>query len=196
MAFPLFIKRVIKHDLRNQFQRKRKEFSLNKKKKTFDKQIIDKLEKLPEFKNAKSIFLYCSKKDEIQTFSIIKEYINKKDIILAKTNAKNHSMQLYHVENLQHLKKGNFNLTEPDTSKCKKAKYNEIDLAVIPGIVFDRTGHRIGFGKGYYDKLLKQIETLKIGLCYEFQLIEGIPALSHDVQVEKIVTEQKTYSFL
>ena len=66
------------------------------------------------------------------------------------------------------------------------------DLAVVPGIAFDHLGHRIGFGKGYYDKLLAAKDSPKIGLAYNFQVVEPFEPLPHDVAMDLIITENET----
>ena len=65
----------------------------------------------------------------------------------------------------------------------------KIDVVIVPGIAFDRNGHRIGFGCGYYDDFLKRArQAKKIALAYDFQIVDFIPAETHDVRVDVIVT--------
>ena len=66
---------------------------------------------------------------------------------------------------------------------------DEIDLAVIPGVAFDRYGHRLGRGKGYYDRLLPQIPAPKVGICFPFQLIEEVPAEAFDFRMDTIIAQ-------
>ena len=65
----------------------------------------------------------------------------------------------------------------------------DIDLAVIPGMAFDRDGHRLGRGKGFYDKLLPGIKCRKIGLCFSFQLADSVPIEPHDIVMDMVLTD-------
>lgn len=72
---------------------------------------------------------------------------------------------------------------------------NDFDLVFMPGVVFDGYGYRVGFGKGYYDRFLKKVTGVKVGLCYEFQLIDKIENDDYDVPVDILITEKKIYEF-
>ena len=67
----------------------------------------------------------------------------------------------------------------------------KFDLCIVPGVAFDKTGHRIGFGGGYFDRLLKKTRAATIGLAYEFQIIDKVPVTAYDVAVDYIVTEKR-----
>ena len=75
--------------------------------------------------------------------------------------------------------------------QIKKISIDEVDLIIVPGVGFDSCGNRIGHGKGYYDKLLKNSKASTIGLAFEFQVIEKIPSEKHDVSIDMIVTEKR-----
>lgn len=66
--------------------------------------------------------------------------------------------------------------------------YTEIDLVVVPGVAFDANGHRLGRGKGYYDKLLPHIPAPKMGICFPFQLVEEVPAEAFDICMDAVIT--------
>ena len=68
-----------------------------------------------------------------------------------------------------------------------------IDLVVVPGIAFDRRGHRIGFGGGYYDRFLADLQAVKLGLCYDDLVLQEIPNESHDVPMDIVVAQTATY---
>ena len=68
--------------------------------------------------------------------------------------------------------------------------YNQIDVALIPGVAFDAQGHRLGRGKGYYDRFLRALGTVPlhtIGVCFEFQNVENVPIERHDVSVDIVI---------
>jgi 5-formyltetrahydrofolate cyclo-ligase len=77
---------------------------------------------------------------------------------------------------------------EPTGELFPVESYHEIDLAVIPGVAFDRLGARLGRGKGYYDRLLSQMpNAYKIGICFPFQLLERLPSEPHDVLMNEVI---------
>ncbi len=91
------------------------------------------------------------------------------------------------------LKKGNFGIPEP-THPVFAPK--EIDLILVPGVAFDRAGHRIGRGGGFYDRLLPQYRAVRVGSCFDFQCLEEtIPSEEHDVQMDYLVTETQILKF-
>src|SRR3989338_3616519 len=94
---------------------------------------------------------------------------------------------------LKEFKPKTFGILEPKESYQREFNPDKLDIVIVPGIAFDKNGHRIGYGYGYYDRFLKTIrkETLKIGLAYDFQLIEKIPEERHDVPVDIILTEKE-----
>jgi 5-formyltetrahydrofolate cyclo-ligase len=91
------------------------------------------------------------------------------------------------------LKKGRFGVAEPATPVFAAA--DEIDLIIVPGVAFDRTGGRVGRGGGFYDRLLPQYKAVRAGICFDFQCLETVPAEAHDVQVDWLVTELKILKF-
>ncbi|MDE6243728.1 MAG: 5-formyltetrahydrofolate cyclo-ligase, partial [Muribaculaceae bacterium] len=68
-----------------------------------------------------------------------------------------------------------------------------MELIVVPAVAYDRRGNRLGRGKGYYDRLLATTKASKIGVAYEFQVVDDIPAESHDVPVDIVITENGIY---
>jgi len=77
---------------------------------------------------------------------------------------------------------------EPTGPLFAPEHYGEIELAIIPGMAFDSAGHRLGRGKGYYDRLLPNLKTAKLtGICFPFQLLEEVPAEAHDISVCKVI---------
>lgn len=180
-----------KRNLRKELSLKRLLHQGDDTKKLKDKNISESLEQLPAFKKAKRILFYAPIQGEVDTFELVTKYINKKEIFFPRTDQKDHTLHLHKVANLNELEKGKFSILEPlETS----AGYDpeSMELAIIAGIAFDLYGHRIGFGMGYYDRLLKNTKCLKIGLAYEFQIIENVPGTEdYDVPVDKIITEKR-----
>ena len=90
------------------------------------------------------------------------------------------------------LRQGVFGIMEPKNS-CRAVDPAEADLIVVPGVAFDMSGRRIGYGKGYYDAALHSLEGMGklFGICFDFQLVEEIVSEPHDVQMDGVVTEQR-----
>jgi 5-formyltetrahydrofolate cyclo-ligase len=97
------------------------------------------------------------------------------------------------VQGMGCLSEGCFGILEPCPTGDDHLA-DEPDLIVVPGVAFDGYGHRIGYGKGYYDKFLQHPgrKAHLIGLCHDFQLIDGtIPAERHDIRMEILVTDRR-----
>lgn len=155
-----------------------------------NKKIVTKLLQLPEFKNAKKILIYLPIKGEFDPSSLLTKKSLNKFFILPRVANKEGKLDLYYVKNLEDVEKGSFNILEPKLH-LKIAKPKDLDLAIIPGIAFSQNGHRIGYGKGFYDRLLKKINCPKIGVAYDFQIVDNIAGQEHDVPLNAIITEEK-----
>jgi 5-formyltetrahydrofolate cyclo-ligase len=91
----------------------------------------------------------------------------------------------YELSSIKSLIRGRFGIMEPPPYM----QINEIDILVVPGIAFDKTGCRLGYGKGYYDRLLSGKRTFSIGLAYSFQLLENLPYDRYDKRLDAIASE-------
>lgn len=156
-------------------------------------QIQKNLLSSEEFKNAKTIMLYASIKNEVQTSYLIEEALkNKKRVVLPVTDTKNNKLLLSELQNIKHLHAGAFDIPEPKKEFVKLVKEKEIDLIVVPGVAFNKDGCRVGYGKGYYDKLLAKLKDVKkVGLAFELQLTNNTFKEEHDVPLDKIITEER-----
>jgi 5-formyltetrahydrofolate cyclo-ligase len=147
--------------------------------------VFVQLEQLEAFKTAKTIFAYWSLPDEVKTHNFIKKWHGKKKIILPLVNGD--SLELREYSGEESLEKGaSFGILEPH--KGVIADISRIDIAIIPGIAFDKNGNRLGRGKGYYDKLLVNSNFLKIGLCYSFQMLSKVPADVFDIKMDMVIS--------
>lgn len=138
-----------------------------------------------------NILVYSDFKNEVQTGDIINYlFENCKNVFLPVCNIENYTFTVHQIFNADYDSQLNlYGIKEPKYSAVPNDK---IDCAIIPGIAFDKKGNRIGFGKGYYDKFLCENKTVcKIALCYEFQLVESIPAHSYDIPMDFIITENR-----
>lgn len=147
--------------------------------------ILSNLEAYPVFQNAQTILLYHSMKDEVQTHAFIEQWSEKKKIILPVVTGDELELRVY--TGPSDLSIGAYGIAEPTGELF--TDYQSIDLAIIPGVAFDVTGHRLGRGKGYYDKLLPNISAHKAGICFSFQLIEEVPTEDFDICMDTIITQ-------
>ncbi len=147
------------------------------------------------YKNADTLFMYYSVKGEADTLKIIDSALSDgKRVALPKCTDKNGNMEFYFIGDREiSLADGVFSLKEPDTSVCSKAAFGENNLCVVPALAFDKTGNRLGYGGGYYDRFLSTFKGQRIGLCYEECLCELLPCESHDLRVDMIITDKKIY---
>ena len=144
--------------------------------------VFTNLAKLQIWHNAKNNLQYYSLPDELQTVSFLEQIIDK-NIFLPKVDGNNLIVLPYSKNSLQ---QGAFSIHEPLGDICINP--SDLDLIIVPGIAYDKEMNRLGRGKGYYDKLLIQCNAYKIGVCYDFQLIDKIPNEKHDVKMDMIIT--------
>ncbi len=147
--------------------------------------------------NFKNILVYADFKNEVATRQIIKFLLdNKRGVFLPKCDTETQMFEAVQIERVDYNSVINkYGIDEPlekriSTNKSK----NLIDCALVPGIAFDKFGNRIGFGCGYYDKFLKSNPDIyKIGLCYEFQIVDSIRTDSFDIPMDMLITEKRVF---
>ena len=184
----------MKQTLKSEIFEKRKALSKEEIKEKSSK-IKENLYSLEEFKKAKNILFYVSFNDEVDTHEIIKELLanKEKNIIVPYVVKNNPILQLSEIKNFNELEPKTWGILEPKDEFIRKFDIENVDLVIIPGIVFDQNGHRIGYGYGYYDRFLKKLDknVVKIGFGFEFQIVDKIPEEKHDVPVDIMVTEKR-----
>lgn len=140
------------------------------------------------YKSAKTIMLYMPLGKETNTEEIIKAAFNDgKKVVFPVTDKDTGRITPYYAHKDTKFEKGAFSISEPVNTEV--AEIEDIDVFVVPGIAFDERGVRVGFGKGCYDKLLKDCVGTKVGFCYDFQICEKVFADQHDIAMDYIVTE-------
>lgn len=157
------------------------------------RQIKNRLYKMKEFQQASTILFYVSYDNEVYTHDMIKENLsNGKNVIVPITNKEKHCLILSKLNSWEDLECSTYSILEPKKNCIDEVSLDEIDMILVPGVVFDESGNRIGHGVGYYDKLLRNSKNAThIGLAFELQIVDNIPAEEHDVKVDKIVTEER-----
>lgn len=158
--------------------------------------IMDKITSLDIYKQSKVVFIYMDFKNEVITSNLIKHMLSeKKRVVIPYTDSINTVLIPSEITKESDLKQNSFGYYEPKS--ILPVNIEEIDLVIVPGVVFDKNLNRIGFGKGYYDKILNRLKpsAKKIALAHDFQVLEDIPAEEHDVKMDMIITEKNIYPF-
>ncbi len=145
---------------------------------------------LPEVRNARVVALYAPIDSELDTGPIAK-YLFDNDILVVypKVAADRLELQFHRVETLEQLHPGRFGVHEPE-SGTGIVSIDKVDVVIVPGLAFDKSGRRLGWGCGYYDATLADYSGLRVGFGYEFQMIDTVPVTTHDLLVDMIVTDR------
>ena len=150
------------------------------------KAIAEKLFSRPRMKEAKTVAFYLNKGSEVQTSEMIKKALSLgKEVLIPVTD---HEITFYRFLSFDDLQKGKYSIPEP---KSREKPSKPPDVVIIPGIAFGLCMHRIGYGKGYYDKYLGKSFAYRIGICYDFQVMEKLPTHPNDQRMDEIITEKR-----
>ena len=148
--------------------------------------VVGRLSAHKRTAEAHTVILYCSLSDEVDTHGFIDTlYGEGKTVVLPVVTGEG-EMELRVYHGADSLRRGAFDILEPVGERF--TDYESIDLAVIPGMAFDDSGHRLGRGKGYYDRFLVNLpHCYKIGMCFDFQRVEHVPCESTDIAVDEVI---------
>lgn len=160
--------------------------------KRWDKIIVQHFIESEAYDKANRIFTYVSNGSEVDTLGIIEQaWIDSKEVLVPRTTKERGIMEAVQITGMEQLIPGKFAILEPD-SILPASDFEVIELVLVPGIAFDHRGYRIGYGGGYYDRLMPHLgnHVPKIGLAYSPQLSpDPIPTNSFDQPVDSIITE-------
>ncbi len=185
-------KNIIRRKILNKRNKLDKNFVIS-----YSEEVINKLTCLDEYKKSDTIMSYMSFKNEVDTFNLIEKMLDEnKKVIVPYTDINKVEIIPVEIKDIEdNLTYSRYGYLEPKKEIIKPVDIKEIDLILVPGVVFDKNCNRIGFGKGYYDKLLvnRRKDTFIIALAYEFQVANMIPAKKHDIKMDMIITEESIY---
>lgn len=146
------------------------------------------------FDEAETILFYLAVKDEVQTEKMIEESLQKdKRVVVPFIDWQRKEILPSEIKDLaKDIKIGILKIPQPKKNFYSPFSPASIDLVIIPGVVFDRKGNRLGFGGGFYDRFLGKLSdiTKLVGLAFELQLVDNVPSQSHDVAVDYLITEE------
>lgn len=165
--------------------------------------IIKRLFSLERFGQAKTVMAYMSFRNEVSTEQLIVQCLRSgKKVVVPRVEKSTpdasggvvKSLGVYELKEAgKHMTAGYMGIAEPDASVLRRVDPLEIDLVAVPGVAFDRSRNRIGYGGGYYDRFLRTLrpDCLKAGVAFELQLFDSLPAAEYDLPVDIIVTEER-----
>ncbi len=154
--------------------------------------IVTRLRQFSLFQDAQTILFYVSYDNEVYTHDLIKESLKSKRVIVPKCETQTQQLVCSQLYRFQDLSVGSYSILEPSDEAVSAVAVEDIEMILVPGVGFDRRGNRLGHGKGYYDRLFHlATNAVRVGLAFDFQLIENIPVEPHDVIMHYIVSESE-----
>ena len=164
-----------------------REVLLDTEKRSAAREVFDRLEKTAAFLLADRIMMYHSLPDELYTHDFLRKWAGQKKFYLPRVNGVDLEVLPYEESRLE---LGSFHIEEPTGKDVTDP--SEIELVVVPAVAYDRKGRRLGRGKGFYDRFLQHTRATKIGVGYEFQLLEELPTEPHDIPMDMVITQHTT----
>ena len=149
--------------------------------------IMQQVEALPQFQQAKTVLLYWSMDDEVQTHDFVNRWYKEKTLLLPCVDGD--ELRLRQYTGPECMTQGEqFGIGEPTGPEYTDT--DKIEMIIVPGVAFDRKGNRLGRGRGFYDRLLKTTpNAIKVGVAFDFQMVEQVPTEPLDVPMNKVVSD-------
>lgn len=160
--------------------------------------ICNRFRDLPAFADAETVFVYMHIRSEVRTAGLVKWLLQgQKRIVIPY--CEEDDLLLFSLSDLSQLSPGALGILEPHQNLRSLAETRvepqQLDLLAVPGVAFDRSGGRVGQGRGYFDRLLPRVrpDAFSAGLAFECQLFDRVPMDDHDVPLDAVVTEDAIY---
>ncbi|MBL8519753.1 MAG: 5-formyltetrahydrofolate cyclo-ligase [Betaproteobacteria bacterium] len=153
--------------------------------------ILPQLVALPAYRGARTVAAYMGFGSEIDTGPFIETVLSDaKVLVLPRVDAARRALSLHQVAARDRLVAGPWGIREP-AADWPEARMDEIDFILVPGVAFDRRGQRIGYGAGYYDRLLagRQPHTDCVAIAFDCQVVARVPTEPHDQRIDRLITE-------
>lgn len=162
----------------------------------WSRRIAAGLREIDAYRAARRVMCYAAVRGEAETAGLVRECLARgAQVALPRLDATTGRIEARWIRDPgADLAPGAFGIPEPREDRCAPVAPKEIDLFIVPGVGFDPRGNRLGWGRGLYDALLAGASprSVKVGLAYEAQVVRCIPAGSRDVEVDVLVTEERT----
>lgn len=152
---------------------------------------------LREFADARWVMLFASFRSEVDTWRMMERVLaDGKHLVLPRVEVSQRNLLLYEVHDPEGClePRGRWGIREPKPALCRRVPESQIELVIAPGVAFDETGARLGYGAGYYDNFLRGLRrccpgVVVVAVAFETQIVPAAPSDSHDERVDVIVTE-------
>lgn len=176
---------MTKSEVRQEIKRRKAACSLEERV-ALSSAVISLLSETPQWKQAHIVLLYHALPDEVETRELIQQAFSSGKVVLLPVVVGD-DLELRRLPTPDAVHEGAFHILEPDGTVF--TDYAAIDLAIIPGVAFTADGHRLGRGRGYYDRLLSRLTNVyKLGICWPFQLVDALPTEPHDISLDAVIT--------
>ncbi len=147
------------------------------------------------FNQARAILFFVSFRSEADTFFLIRQALeNGVQVAAPLTVSRDKELKIFVIRDLENdLVPGYQGILEPDPRRCPQLDPALLDLVIVPGSVFDRQGGRMGYGGGYYDRFLanRAPQAVRVGVCFDLQLVDKVAMAAHDQYLDYVVTESQ-----
>lgn len=159
--------------------------------------ITQRLRDFPDYQQARTVLAYMNFGTEYSTETWVRDILSEgKKLALPRVNPATKQLELYWVNDLENqLAAGAWGILEPIVARCERLEHlNEVEFALLPGVAFTREGARLGYGGGFYDKLLARFtyRPTLVAAAFALQIVAELPQEVTDVKVEWLITEQET----
>ena len=187
---------MTKQELRNRYLQRRNDLSVQERKEK-SIQVLQNLQKLPEFQKAEGVLIYLNYRSEVETIPFVEELLQQKEKRIFVPKVCGMDIRFYEIASMEDVKSGYQGILEPkegtEEFSAKKLDIHKY-LMVLPGSVFDRKCNRMGYGKGFYDRFMKLVPQMYgAGLAFECQVAPAIPIQAHDYRMNALITESGCY---
>lgn len=174
-----------KQELRQLIRQRKRHFS-QQELEEMSLAVITQLMEHPLLNTAQTLLLYYSLPDEVNTHQLVETLYQQGKTILLPVVTGDSQMELRIYRGVDSMHCGAYGIAEPTGERY--LAYKDISLAIIPGMAFDADGHRLGRGKGYYDRFLTQLpDCYKIGICFAFQQVAHVPTQPTDIAIDEVI---------
>ena len=186
-----------KSDLREEYRQKRRDLDPGEKER-LDNLVSEKVINSQTYKNAEVVLTYIPKSEEVNIMNVVKAALDDgKKLACPKCNTKDRTMTFRYITSLDQLEDSVFGLKEPKAECPEFVQEDRISskvICIIPAILFDKKGYRIGYGGGYYDRYLSGFNGIKVGVGYYDFIVNEAPHGKFDSAVDVLITERGIYA--
>ena len=185
--------RTLKNEIREKFKPIRDEYT-DEKRREYDEKIANRVISSITFRHSQDILFYASKEKEIDTWKIFEKALDAGKNVYFPKCYDGGIMKYYLVKSKDELKSGEFGILEPTKLENEYSFSNITSLCIVPALIFDKEGYRIGYGKGYYDRFLSKFKGVSVGLAYKELIQDRLPRGHFDRHVDIIVSDKGVYA--